>query len=112
MQKEKSLQSKILKDLRAFGKYCTAFKIKKASEDGVPDIFFTTAHTGGIFVETKREIGKTTKLQALMNIKLNMCGTRSFICYSWDEWKETKLLLGFCLRTVVNSWNDRNKTLS
>jgi hypothetical protein len=112
MQKESALQSKILNDLRSLGKYCTVFKIIKSSDDGVPDIFFTTAHTGGILVETKRTTGVTTKLQALMGIKLNMCGTKSFICYSWEEWMEAKQLLGLCHKTAKDAYDYRNRMLS
>ena len=55
MQEEKKLQTKILNDLRSLGKYCVAIKIIKTSDNGVPDIFFSTALTGGIYIETKKK---------------------------------------------------------
>lgn len=94
MQEEKKLQTKILNDLRSLGKYCVAFKIIKSSDNGIPDIFFSTALTGGIFIETKKLKGDIRKNQVSMIHKLNFCGTRSFSCYAWDEWWDIKRTLG------------------
>jgi len=94
MQEEKGLQTKILKDLRSLGKYCVAFKIMKTSDNKIPDIFFSTALTGGIFIETKKPKGPIAKGQTTMIHKLSVCGCQSFPCYNWEEWWDIKKSLG------------------
>lgn len=97
MQKEKKetiLQGKILKDLRSLGKYCLAFKIIRTSDNGVPDIFFTTAITGGILIEVKKIRGEKRTNQIHVVNKLNSCGTKSYFCETWKEWWELKSSLG------------------
>src|SRR5271157_2939567 len=84
--KESDLQSKILTDLRSLGKYCVCFKIIKASDNGVPDIFFSTKLTGPILLEIKKKTGVLRKNQIIMNNKLNLCGIKSLTCYTWNEW--------------------------
>jgi hypothetical protein len=90
MAQESQLQSKILNELRSFGKYCECFKIIKASDNGEPDIFFTTRLTGGVLLELKRLSGSPEKLQKIKIAKLNDCGTKTFVCHSWDEWCRIK----------------------
>jgi len=85
-EKESDLQTKILNDLRSFGKYCECFKIKSASDNGEPDIFFTTKLTNAVLVEVKRLNGKARDLQLVKINKLNTCGTKTFLCHSWSEW--------------------------
>jgi len=101
MAKEKLVQTKILHDLRSLGKYCEAFKIEKASDNGIPDIFFSTALTGGIFIETKDKTGEARKLQIFKISKLTSCGSRSFVCHSWDEWFNVKTVLGLHVKENI-----------
>lgn len=113
MQEEKDLQTKILNDLRSLGKYCEAFKIIKTSDNGIPDIFFSTALTGGIFIETKRPKGEIRKLQILKIKKLTLCGCQSFSCYTWDEWWDVKKALGLLNKDeIVCAHKQRKKLLS
>jgi len=92
--KESRIQSLILKDLRSLGKYCECFKVESPSDNGVPDIFFTTKETGAVFVEVKRPSGVLSKFQKEKLEKLNSCGTKAFACYSWEGWALLKSSLG------------------
>ena len=101
-KREVVYQDLVLSDLRSMGKYCECFKIIKTSDDGEPDIFFTTKKTGAILVEMKRPKGpKAKKLQKLKIKKLNDCGTPTFVCHSWEEWIAIKKLIGLNTR---NPW--------
>jgi len=91
--RESILQSKILKDLRSIGKDCICFKIEKASENGIPDIFFSTPLSGEVFVETKRLTGSISNIQEFQIDKLNHCGAKAFKCYSWEEWIQIKRIV-------------------
>jgi len=113
MQKEKSLQTKILNDLRSFGKYCEVFKIIKTSDNGIPDIFFSTALTGGIFIETKRPKGNIKKLQEVKLRKLSACGSWSYPCYDWEEWWQLKKILGLLnMDEIIEAHMKQKKLLS
>jgi len=92
--RESILQGKILKDLRFLGNKCLCFKIEKASEDGIMDIFFTTIASGPVFVETKRITGSVSNIQEFQINKMNRCGSRAFKCYTWDEWIIIKRIVG------------------
>ena len=85
MAEEKRLQTKILNDLRGREGVC-AFKIMKCSDNGCPDLFFTSKETGAIFVEVKAEGKKLGLLQIAFVARLNLCGTRSFCVDTWDGW--------------------------
>lgn len=98
---EKALQTNILDDLRSFGEYCECFKIMRASDNGEPDIFFTTKLTGGILVETKRLKGSLQKVQGVKVKKLINCGTPTFICNSWEKWVEIKRFLNLTKDNIV-----------
>ena len=111
MAEESKLQSKILKDLRSLGKYCVTFDIMKTSDNSVPDVFFTTALTGGIFIETKRPKGPIKKGQTLMISKLSLCGCQSFSCYTWDEWWDVKKTIGLLNREDIEDAHERNERL-
>lgn len=76
------------------GKNCICFKIIKTSDNGIPDIFFSTEKTGGVFIETKKLSGKARKLQHNKVEKLNKCGSKAFFCYSWSQWVEIKENIG------------------
>ena len=102
---EYKLQTDILCDLRSFGKYCECFKIKKASDNGVPDIFFSTKFTGSVFVETKRNGEKARKLQEVRIKRLNECGAKAFVCSNWSEWFRVKQLVGLNKENVILSHN-------
>lgn len=91
---EQNLQSKILRDLNSLGRYCVAFDVMKCSEDGVPDVFFTTEQTGGVFVEVKQPDGDWSTKQQDMHKNLNDCGTKSFVVWTWQEWVLVKRELG------------------
>jgi len=91
------LQDKILKDLRSYGKLMVCTKVMKTSDNGFPDIFFTTFHTGAVVIETKQEHGVASKLQESRIQKLNNCGTKAFICNTWPRWIEIKQELGLPL---------------
>ena len=101
MYKESKLQSDILADLRSYGKYCECFKIEKASDNGVPDIFFTTKFTGPVFIETKSLKGYAKKLQQFKIKKLQECGAKAFICKSWMEWITIKSRIGLNKSIVI-----------
>jgi hypothetical protein len=103
MRNEAKIQSDILNDLRSFGKFCECFKIEKSSDNGVPDIFFTTKHTGSVFVETKRETGKAEKLQSYRIEKLRQCGAKAFVCNNWVTWISIKRLIGLDKNNVIIS---------
>ena len=90
---EAKLQDDIMADLRSLGKNCECFKIEKTSDNGVPDIFFTTSITGAVFIETKRTEGKLSSVQEFKIKKLNSCGVKAFSCYSWAEWINIKKIL-------------------
>ena len=95
MPEESKLQTKILKDLESRGKHCVCFKIMKANVDGVPDVFFSTVETGGVFIEAKRRKGGVVSpSQKLMIEKLNRCGSITFLCKSWVMWMEIKKEVG------------------
>lgn len=87
---ESTLQRKILRDLDSLGKYCVAFKIRKSSVDGTPDIFFTTLKTGGVFIEVKDENGIQSEAQKQMIKNIYDCGTKAFVIWSWGEWVSLK----------------------
>lgn len=101
--KESSLQGKILKDLRSFGKHIVAFKLMRASDNGLPDIVFTTKCTGTVFIEVKRRGEKPRQLQEFMIDKLNNCGSKAFSCDSWERWIEIKNELGLFLVNIVSA---------
>lgn len=103
MAEEKKLQTKILKDLESFGKYCEAFKLMKINKNGEPDIFFTTALTGAVLVEAKREAGNPRKNQESKLKKLALCGTPTFVCRTWDDWIALKKRLRLHMTTVRNA---------
>jgi hypothetical protein len=100
MRNESKLQSDILSDLRSYGKHCECFKIEKASDNGVPDIFFSTTITGPVFIETKRLKGKAQKLQTVKIDRLRECGVKAFFCYSWNQWVNIKSIIGL-FRTML-----------
>lgn len=106
MAEEKKFQTTILNDLRSLGKYCECFKIERSSDNGIPDIFFTTALTGGIFIETKSRIGIASKIQKLKVYKLSVCGCQSFICKNWEEWFDIKKTLGLTNRQEIIDAHD------
>jgi len=83
---EGKLQDKILKDLRSYGKFIVCTKVMKASDNGFPDIFFSTALTGAVLIETKREDGEAAKIQELRIKQLNERGSRAFVCNTWEGW--------------------------
>lgn len=91
--KESFLQEKILQDLRSLGQHCECFKIEKTSDNGIPDIFFTTKITGPVLIETKKSNGILSALQVLKIDKLRKCGTKAFPCYTWAQWVELKSLM-------------------
>jgi len=93
MAEEKILQSKILRDLDSKGKNCIAFKIEKASVNGVPDIFFSTPSTGPVFVETKSKKNKVSPIQAEVHKNLIYCGAKVYVCHTWGQWVELKKML-------------------
>lgn len=99
--RESILQSKILKDLRSIGKDCICFKIEKASENGIPDIFFSTPLSGEVFVETKRMTGPISNIQEFQIDKLNRCGAKAFTCYSWEEWIKIKQSVGLNSYVII-----------
>jgi len=96
MAEESRLQTKILKDLRSseMKDYCDVFKIMKCSDTGIPDIFFTTALTGGVFIEVKGPKGIKSESQIHHVNKMNKCGCKAFFCYSWEEWINIKRSIG------------------
>ena len=111
MAEESRLQTKILNDLRSLGKYCEVFKIIKTSDNGIPDIFFTTAWTGGVFIETKRKKGRISKIQDIKLKNLNLCGSQSFSCYNWDEWWDIKKSIGLLDKGNIIDAHLRNEKL-
>lgn len=111
MAEESKFQTKILNDLRSLGKYCEVFKIIKTSDNFIPDVFFSTALTGGIFVETKRIKGRLSKGQCYKIESLNLCGSRSFACYDWAEWWELKRSLGLLSMPDIVNAHIHNKNL-
>lgn len=96
---EKNIQTKILNDLRSLGRYCECFKIIKTSDSGEPDIFFTTAFTGAVLIETKRPTGVVKKIQKTKIAKLNRCGTPTYVCHSIEQWLKIKAILQM---TILN----------
>jgi hypothetical protein len=92
MGKESNIQSKILKDLRSL-KDCVVFKIHKTSDNGIPDICFTSKKTGAVFIEVKSPGKKPSKLQINKINKINKSGSKAFYCDSWDSWMEVRDIL-------------------
>jgi hypothetical protein len=101
MRNESKLQTDILCDLRSLGKYCECFKIEKTSDNGIPDIFFTTKMTGAVFVETKRSGEKAEKLQEVRIKRLCECGAKAFVCSTWKDWFYIKRLIGLNKENVI-----------
>ena len=103
MAGEKRLQDKILSDLRSFGKYIVVAKIMKTGDNGVPDIFFTTLFTGGVFIEVKNS-GKTPgKLQLRMIKKLNRTGVKAYACSTVNQWKSIKYKIGLDEKNIKDA---------
>ena len=94
MAEESNLQRKILRDLESING-CECFKIMKANKNAIPDIFFTTLITKGVFIEAKKSKGIARANQLKKIDKLNKCGTLTFVCDSWDRWMEIKRELDF-----------------
>ncbi len=97
---EKNLQVKILNDLRSRSD-CTCFKIIKASDYGVPDIFFTTLISGAVLIECKRSGEIPDPRQRKMKENLIRNGTKAFTCDSWEYWMKIKKILG--IHVIQNS---------
>ncbi len=113
MQEEKKFQTKILNDLRSLGKYCAVFKLMKASDNAYPDIYFSTALTGSVWIETKKPKGIEAKLQTIIIAKLNKCGTKAYACYDWEQWYSIKRELGLSNRdAIIKAHNDNEMLLS
>ena len=93
MAEESKLQTKILEDLRSYGKNIVAFKIQKTSDNGIPDVFFTTLRTGAVFIEVKKKGEKPTALQNKKIRDLSKCGCLACYCSSWEEWTMIKLMV-------------------
>jgi len=94
MAGEAKLQDLILKDLRYLGKNVECFKIKSASDNGVPDIFFTTIKTGPVFVEVKDKEKKPRKIQQSIINSINDNGCKAYSCDSWESWVALKRVVG------------------
>lgn len=109
---ESALQAKILRDLNSYGKYCEAFKVESPSCNGEPDIFFTTTLTNGVLIETKRLGEELRALQASKAKKLNMCGSKTFKCDSWEGWVAVKNALGLTKENVIKHYNEQNCVIS
>ena len=107
MAEEGRLQKKILKDLRSMKGYGECFKIMKASDDGVPDLFFTTALTGGIFIEAKALTGVASPMQKHKIKQFNLCGSRTFLCNSWEQWMEIKRELNMLDKDFIKRHHNR-----
>jgi len=113
MGEESGIQTKILNDLRYFGKYCIVTKIMKASDNAFPDIYFSMALVGSVWIETKRPKGVEAKLQTARIEKLNACGTKAYVCYSWDQWYNLKRELGLLdVAGVLKAHELRERMLS
>jgi len=104
--KEKILQTKILNDLRSFGKYCECFKIEKSSDNGTSDIFFSIVKCGPTFLEVKAPGEKPSSLQEQKIEKLRKCGCRATWIDSWDKWIELKTKLGIIHLEEVKKVHD------
>jgi hypothetical protein len=94
VKNESSLQRKILLDLRSYGKYVEVFKIMKSSDNGIPDLLFTSVMTGPILLETKRDGETPRKLQQFHIDKINQCGCKAYYVDSWAEWVILKKVIG------------------
>jgi hypothetical protein len=81
-----------LNDLRSM-KGFLAFKIEKCSDNGCPDVFFTSAMTGAVLIEVKAPGEKPSPLQNSFMFKLWECGTRAFWVETWEEWVNIKRYL-------------------
>lgn len=113
MAEESKLQTKILKDLRSMRRYCECFKIMKCSDDGVPDIFFTTVASGGVYIECKATNGVKGPMQIIKVKKLNKCGSLAYFCFSWEDWIEIKKAVGiYDMNNVVSRHIEREHMLS
>ena len=90
--KGKLLQTNILTDLECMWrkKKCFSFKVMKANKNAIPDIFFTTPNTGGVFVEVKGDNDRLSDKQSYVIGELNKYGSKAITCYSWGEWLEIK----------------------
>jgi hypothetical protein len=94
MAAEKKLQTKILNDLRSLGRMCFVTKIEKCSDDGVPDILFSTQLTGAWLIEVKRPGEEPDLIQASIISKCCQCGLKSTFISSWDQWIRFKKMTG------------------
>ena len=98
---EGNLQDKVLRDLRSYGKYISVFKIVRTSDNGIPDVYFTTALTGSVFVELKKPGAKPREDQVHKINELNRCGARAYACDSWTRWVEIKHEINLTKESVI-----------
>ena len=111
MAEESKLQTKILNDLRSLGKYCEVFKIIKTSDNGIPDIYFTTALTEGFFIEVKEPGGKPRKLQEVKIRRLKACGSNVIVCDTWEGWYDIKRHIGLLDMDAIKREHEKQEQL-
>jgi hypothetical protein len=100
MAEEQKLQTKILKDLRSY-KHMICFKIMKCSDNGIPDIFFTSKITGPCFLEVKKFGEIPDPIQFLILGKLNFFGVHAYWCYCWEDWVKIKRVINLSHDTLA-----------
>lgn len=101
--RESEIQSKILSDLESYKPYIECFKIEKANKDGVPDVFFTSVLTGGVFLEVKKPGEKPSETQTHQMRRLDMCGCRCFVVDCVKDWISVKRSLKISENSVKSA---------
>jgi hypothetical protein len=109
---ESTYQAKVLRDLDSYQKYMESFKVESSSDNGFPDLFFTTTLTGAVFVEKKKKGEKARKLQKHKIDRLNKCGVKAFVSDSWEEWVVIKKSLGMTKEAVREHYNKTHGVIS
>jgi hypothetical protein len=82
---ESKVQAKALRQLKNIPG-CECFKIMRANEDHIPDVFFTTKKTGPWLVEFKKDGEEPRPGQYKKINKLNECGMQSCWVEGWSGW--------------------------
>jgi hypothetical protein len=72
-----------------------------SSDNGTPDIFFTTPITGSVLLELKRPKEEPTKLQFNRIKEAKRCGCKAYYCDSWESWYKLKIVLGLVILAQI-----------
>jgi hypothetical protein len=93
MAEESKLQTRILNDLRSYGYHVFCTKIMKCTDNGVPDILFSSMKHGPGMIEVKASDGTLSKAQLDMIPKIIKAGMRAYVVSSWEQWLTLRMTI-------------------